>query len=166
MNTIDILKNGHTTVTAAVDGLPAEAWDEPGVCGVWSTKDLIAHLASFEHLLVDVLNSLSNDSPTPTLDHFLSGPERFNDAEVNKRRDKTVEEVLAEYNDAHAQTVRLLAKIPAERSRQKGLLPWYGPEYDLEDLIAYSVYGHKREHCAQIDLFRDRLARQAGGRTG
>jgi hypothetical protein len=165
MNTIDILKNGHTTVMAAIDGFPAEVWDEPGVCGVWSTKDIIAHLASFEHLLVDVLNSLSNDNSTPTLDDFFAGNEQFNDAEVNKRRDRTVEEVLAEYNDTHAQTVTLLAAVPAETGRQNGLLPWYGAEYDLEDLIVYSFYGHKREHCAQIDLFRDQLAHQAGGRT-
>lgn len=159
MNTIDILKNGHATVTATVDGLPEEAWHKPGVCGVWSAKDIMAHLASFEHLLVDALNSLSNeDSPTPALDRFFDGHEQFNDDEVNRRRQRSIEEVMTEYNDTCAQTVALLAALPAGVSRQNGLLPWYGQEYDLDDLIVYTFYGHKREHCAQIAVLRDQLA--------
>jgi hypothetical protein len=47
-----------------------------------------------------------------------------------------------------------------DRRRQNGALPWYGAEYDLEDFIAYSFYGHKREHTAQINVFRDALARR------
>jgi hypothetical protein len=38
-----------------------------------------------------------------------------------------------------------------------GLLPWYSAEYDLEDYITYAFYGHKREHCAQIAVYRDTL---------
>jgi hypothetical protein len=66
---------------------------------------------------------------------------------------------LAEYQDAHSQTVALLAQIPAEARSQNGSLPWYGPDYDLDDFIVYTFYGHKREHSAQIAVFRDQLAR-------
>ncbi len=48
MNTVDILKNGHLTVLRTVDGLPDHTWEMGGVCGVWSVKDILAHLASFE----------------------------------------------------------------------------------------------------------------------
>lgn len=41
--------------------------------------------------------------------------------------------------------------------RKVGALPCYGAEYDLEDFIVYSFYGHKREHCAQIAVYRDTL---------
>jgi hypothetical protein len=30
-------------------------------------------------------------------------------------------------------------------------------EYALDDFIVYQYYGHKREHCAQIAVFRDKL---------
>jgi hypothetical protein len=36
-----------------------------------------------------------------------------------------------------------------------GLLAWYGAEYDLEDVVAYSQYGHKREHGAQVNVYKD-----------
>ena len=49
------------------------------------------------------------------------------------------------------------ARVPLELRRKTGTLPWYGDEYDLEDLVAYSNYGHKAEHCAQIAVYRDTL---------
>lgn len=157
MNADDVLRYGHQTVTQTLDRLPPEAWDTPGVCGVWSVKEIIAHLASFEQLLVDVLNSLLGDKPTPTLDSFRRDYIRFNDAEVEARRDKTAGQVWAEYEQAHAQTLALIDQIPVETRRQNNILPWYGAAYDLEDFIAYSSYGHKREHSAQIAVFIDKL---------
>lgn len=50
----------------------------------------------------------------------------------------------------------LVAQIPAETARLTGTLPWYGAEYALDDFVVYTFYGHKREHSAQIAVFRDR----------
>ena len=160
MNAIDVLKYGHRTVLGALDGLPQTEWETPGVCGIWSVKDIIAHLASYEHMLVDVLTTFLDGGPTPYLDKMGADFEGFNDAEVASRQDKTIAEVLAEYNDTQARTMTLAGRIPAETYRQTGALPWYGPAYDLDDFIAYSFYGHKREHSAQIAVFCDQLARQ------
>ena len=157
MNTVDVLKYGHHTVVQAVDGLAAVDWATPGVCGWWSVKDIIAHLASFEHLLIDVLKSVQGEEATPTLDKFGQDQQRFNDLEVEARRDQPVGLVWAEYNETFARAEELMARIPEEQRRLNGVLPWYGAEYDLEDFIVYTFYGHKREHCAQIAVFRDQL---------
>lgn len=156
MNLNDILKYGHQTVLQTVEGLPEGAWDRPGVCGNWSTKDIIAHLASFERVLADVLHTLLEGGPTPYLDQYCAGG-GFNDAQVAARRAKSGAEVLREYGDTCAANLALAARIPAERSRETGTLPWYGAEYSLDDFVVYTFYGHKREHCAQIKLFRKRL---------
>jgi hypothetical protein len=160
MNTIDILKYGHQTMLHTLEGLPQTEWETPGVCGTWSVKDIIAHLASYEHMLVDVLTTFLEGGPTPYLEKMGAlGPLGFNDAEVASRHDKTIDDVLAEFNETHAQTMALAARIPAETYRQNGTLPWYGPEYDLDDFIVYTFYGHKREHSAQVAVFGDGLAR-------
>jgi uncharacterized damage-inducible protein DinB len=166
VNAVDILKYGHQTLLNSFNGLPEEDWHSAGVCGVWSVQDILAHLASYEQVLIEVLNSLLNDSPTPTLERFGQLGLRFNDVEVEARRGKTVGEVLAEYQDAHTQTVALLAQIPAETRRQNGTLPWYGSDYDLDDFIVYTFYGHKREHSAQIAVFRDQLVDAEAVREG
>jgi len=158
MNATDILKYGQRTALQAIDGFPEAAWDTPGACGVWSVKDIIAHLASYEEVLVDILNSVTRGGPTPALDAFTEPGGQFNDIEVERRKGKTVREVLAEFNDAHAQVMSLIAKIAPETLRQNGTLPWYGMDYSLDDVLVYMYYGHKREHSAQVAAFRDRLS--------
>lgn len=157
MNANDILHYGHLTVKQTLTALPESAWETPGVVGVWSVKDVIAHLTSFELLLVDALRSVQGETPTPVLDRFVElGNAEFNDVEVAKRQGLNAAEVWAQYEETAVLAQTLLAQIPAAKRRQTGTLPWYGAEYDLEDFIAYSNYGHKREHCAQIAGFRDR----------
>lgn len=157
MNANDILHYGHLTVKQTLTALPESAWETPGVVGVWSVKDVIAHLTSFELLLVDALRSVQGETATPVLDRFVElGNAEFNDVEVAKRQGLNAAEVWAQYEETAVLAQTLLAQIPAAKRRQTGTLPWYGAEYDLEDFIAYSNYGHKREHCAQIAGFRDR----------
>ena len=48
MNIGDVLRYGDEMVVRAVEGLPDPDWLKPGVCGAWSVKDVIAHLADTE----------------------------------------------------------------------------------------------------------------------
>ena len=161
MNAVDILKYGQQTVLQTLEGFPAAGGETPGACGVWSVKDIIAHLASYEQVLVDVLSTLVGKHPTPYLDKFTKPGGQFNDTEVGLRKGRTMPEVLDEFNDAHAQVMSLAMQISPELFRQTGTLPWYGREYALDDFIVYTFYGHKREHSAQIAAFRDLLRRES-----
>ena len=165
MNTSDVMKYGHLWVLKHLEGLSEEEWAIPGVCGVWSVKEILAHLASFELMLVDLLDEISGSgNSTPTLDQFRSmNGDAFNAAQVGQRKRRSVAEIREEYQWGQAQVMNRLDRIPSEKLRQAGMIPWYGMEYDLEDFIAYSFYGHKREHAAQINVFRDQLARGAQG---
>ena len=160
MNAADILKYGQLTVLQAIDGFPAAAWETTGACGVWSVKDILAHLTSYELVLVDVLATLTGGGPTPALNTFIELGGQFNDREVHKRKEKTIHNVLAELNNTHTQVMSLIVTLPAETLRQSGTLPWYGMDYALDDVLVYMYYGHKREHSAQIAAFRDVLDRQ------
>jgi len=157
MNATDILKYGQLTVLQAIDGFPEAAWETSGACGTWSVKDILAHLASYERVLVDVLTAFTSGGPTPTLNTYIELGGQFNDIEVNGRKEKTIQDVLAEFNDTHSQVMSLIVTLPPETLRQTGTLPWYGMDYALDDVIVYMYYGHKREHSAQIAAFRDHL---------
>lgn len=161
MNALDVLTYGHQTVMKAVDGLTEGAWTDGPVVGVWSAKDVIAHLASFEQVLTEVLGSfLDGAQATPTLDLFRAGG-RFNDEQVALRAGRSAADVLREYETWHARAMELAPRIGAEAFNREGALPWYGMEYDLEDFIVYAIYGHKREHGAQIALFKKRWGQRA-----
>src|SRR5215472_6284828 len=114
MNAVAMLRYGQHTVLHTLEGFPETAVDTPGACGVWSVKDILAHLASYEQVLVDVLST------------FTEPGGHFNDTEVEVRKAKTMPEVLDEFNAAHAQVMSLAPQISPERLRQSGTLPWYG----------------------------------------
>ena len=157
MDVLDILKYGHLTVVSTVKDLPEDQWETPNVCGWWSSKNIIAHLASFEVVLVEILSTFIEDVPAPTLKKFGESPQGFNYESVAERQHLAPAETWAEYEKTQARAMALMAKIPVEVRRQKGQLPWYGLEYDLEDFVVYTFYGHKREHMAQINVFLDLL---------
>lgn len=157
MNPADILKYGHKTVQDTLKGITLEEMEIGDVCGVWSTRDIMAHLASYELYLDGVMGTFLGEPPTPTLIQMGELRGRFNDTQVEMRKSKSTQEVLDEYVTA---TERNLSRVPLilpDVWRQVGTLPWYGPEYALDDFIVYSFYGHKREHSAQINIFKDTL---------
>jgi uncharacterized protein (TIGR03083 family) len=158
MNARDVLKYGHLTVLGSINGLPEADWETSGVCGIWSVKDIIAHLASFELVLVDLLDSFAGLADTPMLAAFQAGA-AFNDEQVDLRKHQPPAEALAEYRAAHERTIELVAQLSPATLHDPGTLPWYGIEYALDDFIVYTYYGHKREHCAQIAVFRDQIGR-------
>lgn len=156
MNASDILKYGDRTFQYALSQIPKDQWETDGVCGWWSVKNIVAHLASYELVLVDVLNSFLGATDTPQLKAFQS--HSFNDDQVNQRQSKSPDDTLSEYVAAHESVAGLITKIPVDKLREVGTLPWYGAEYSLDDYLVYAFYGHKREHSAQVDVFKDRLA--------
>ena len=165
MNVGDVLKYGHEMVVQAVDGLPEPEWLMPGVCGVWTVKDVIAHLATTELLIADALGTFVGSGPTPHLDAFKQKDPQHSDKEVARRREWSVTRTLMEYTETARRAMDVAVRIGPEMARRPGTLPWYGEEYALDDFLVYTSYGHKAEHCAQIAVHRDRLkARGAGSR--
>lgn len=158
MHINDIFTNGHLTLMQTLDRLSAEDAETPNVCGVWSVKDILIHLTSFEQILGDLLASLQGKAKdTPRLHDFIYDP-TFNDRVVRENQHKTYAMVLQEYELAHQRAAQLLLYFPHELRQLSGLIGWYGESYDLDDFIAYTYYGHKVEHCAQIAIFVDGLA--------
>lgn len=159
MNPLDILRYGHSFVLRTLEDFPREEFGTPGAVGYWSAKDVMAHLSSYELALVEVLTNILDPScPTPLVDEMKRDGQAFNDHQVDVlRNEMPIIEVLDEYEAAFNRVMALARQVPAGAWRQNGILPWYGAEYDLEDFIVYSYYGHKREHCGQIQTFRDRF---------
>lgn len=157
MNPREIMMDGHRTVVSAIEALPEADWYLPGVIGDWSVKDLIAHLASYETALYESLSSPSAEDPTPGIRRIATDPQAFNDTEIARRRGRSAHAVWDEYERTHEANLRLVAGLPAEKRRVPGKPGWYPGQYDLEDTIAYAFYGHKCEHAAQIQSFKERL---------
>lgn len=156
MNSPTILHDAYKTLIEAACAVPLAQWQGEGVCGVWSVKDIVAHMTSYEQVTVEVLTGFLRSAPSPLVDLLVADDERFNTEQVAQRSHLSAAAILDEYAAAHATARRLLDQIPLEMRQQNGTMPWYGNDYDLDDYLAY-MYGHAREHAAQIDLFRTQV---------
>ena len=148
MNALDILVYGQRDVDRLIDRLTPAGWEAIAL-GVWTAKDLVGHLGAFEVRFAEVLALFVGDEPATNLRSIP--PARFNDHQAAIRRDWAVDAVVGELHDAHRAVMALAARVPTERWREIGTIPWYGPEYALDDLAVYQMYGHKREHSPQLD---------------
>lgn len=148
MNALEILEHGDQVLRQAVDGLPEADW--------WPVREIIAHVAAHEKLLVEFLESYLGEKPAaagPLLNGQVSGGKP-------RPSDRTVSDLWAEYEAAHGRGRTLLARIERESRRINGKANCSGPGGDLEDFLVYS-YGHKQRHAAQIAVYRDQLDRMA-----
>jgi mycothiol maleylpyruvate isomerase-like protein len=147
MNTIDVLMYGQRTVVRTISRYRPDDWSKIAL-GVWTSKDLLGHLGAFEVRFADVLATFVD---APVVSGLLDAdPGTFNDDQAAVRADWTIEQVTEEFVSAHERVMTHGRAIEPERWREVGTIPWYGPEYSLNDLVVYQMYGHKREHDPQL----------------
>jgi hypothetical protein len=147
MNPRDVLRYGQREIDSVIDRYDASDWERIAL-GVWTAKDLVGHLGAFEVRFLEIVQQFVGEEPATNL-RDLPGA-TFNDEAAAARTAWPVERVVAELRDAHAGIMARIDRIPAETWREAGTIPWYGPEYALEDFVVYNQYGHKREHAPQL----------------
>jgi hypothetical protein len=155
VNPHDVRRYGQREIDPLIDRFRPDDWARVAL-GVWTAKDLVGHLGAFEVRFLEVLQLFLGEEPATDLRR--ESPETFNDTQAAIRSDWPVERVVAELRDAHRAVMDRVDRIPAETWREAGTIPWYGPEYALDDLLVYQQYGHKREHAPQLGAVLERRA--------
>ena len=147
MNAIDVLMYGQRTIVSTMQRYGHDDWSRTAL-GVWSAKDLLGHLGAFEVRFADALAPFLG----VPLESDLIAADRatFNDDQAAIRKDWTIERITDEYVTAHERVMSFARELPATVWSEVGTIPWYGPEYSLDDLVVYTMYGHKREHDPQL----------------
>lgn len=154
----EILDNSHLYAIQTLDDLNEVEWDMPNVVGNWSVKDTVTHLASYEHLLLEILQSfVGQASDRPYIAAYRKGQESFNQSQVEQRKYETAQHVMDDYQDTQMQTSSLLVQIPVDKVEQEGTLPVSdtNPSGSLAKLVE-NLAEHSRSHCDQIRAFRQR----------
>jgi uncharacterized protein (TIGR03083 family) len=156
VNPVDVLRYGQADLDGLIDRFRPDDWEAIAL-GVWTTKDLIGHLGAFEVRFADILALFLGESPDTDLTR--KDPATFNDDQAAVRRDWSVDAVVSELREGSRRVADRAARVSPERWTEVGTIPWYGPQYSLDDLLVYSMYGHKREHCPQLEAVLDRSGR-------
>ena len=122
--------------TAALDGIPQELTSEPGVCGYFSIKDLIGHVAFWDEKDLERAQKLARGEHVEPNDW-----QAMNDQEYEAHKNDTLEAQTARMVDAHA---RLSSEVATFEN--------------LDDLKLSDTWEHYDEHRAEVLAWRESKA--------
>jgi hypothetical protein len=123
----------------AVAGIPDERLGEPSV-GVWSTKDLLGHVAFWEDWAVAYCQRLLAGEPEPAEESDTVGEDQ-----VEERKHASAAEQKRYRDDAHTRLMAFVATIRDDN-----------PVFPrLVEALAGETYDHYDEHTAQVHAWRN-----------
>jgi hypothetical protein len=138
---------------ASLDGMDEVQMTRPGVTGVWSVKDIIAHITWFEREMVDMLQARALIGS----DLWQLPADQRNARIFEENRDRPLHEVLAEAKRVHQQLsegVEALAEDDVvDPHRFRGMpedwKPW--------EVIVENSSEHYRDHSRDLGTWLEKL---------
>jgi len=94
---------------AAIALVPASGRASRPVCGDWTVKDVLGHVADWERLDVEGLRQMAAGRP-PRVEH-VEDLDEWNQAHVEARRNQPWEEVWADFEAAHQALLEVLEEM-------------------------------------------------------
>ena len=107
-------------------------FEEPGVNGLWSIKDLVSHLTAWNiNLVVNLSVAYQNEvEPTPHWPAKLQSEDEINGWIYESKRKRTTQVVMDEMRKVHQTLIWIIQSLPddvrIERLEGKLLVVWLG----------------------------------------
>jgi hypothetical protein len=158
------IRGAHTEMDALLAPLTSDRMIAPELENGWSVKDALAHIASWETMLMGWIGQSRRGE---TVKRFIPGftydsPEqreptmhRLNDHLYEKNKMRPLAEVRAEFNAAHEKMLNLVGELSPEEIFEPGRFAWCG-NYPLYDWISGDTWDHYAEHTESIQSWLNR----------
>jgi len=118
------------------------------VCGEWTLKDVLGHVADWEWLVVEALRQMASGCPPEV--EFITNVEAWNRAHAQARLDQPWAEV---WSDWHAARQALLEALEGMSQADLGRV---FPSYWTAEAAPYDwvhvLVAHDREHAAELRM--------------
>ena len=134
----------------AIQDLSEEEMTQVQVQGVWTIKDILGHIASWEELCQEPLQRYADGDPfeAEVTKDYLS----LNPVLVSRKHNTPLDTILAEWDAIRQELVAAASKLSAERWVQSVLFPW-GDEGPVAEMLE-ELYEHELEHVQAIQQWR------------
>ncbi len=149
-----LLKDIHTErrrLEKNLSVMRAEDMIQPGVTGIWSVKDILAHLVTWEQLFLDWYHTGVQDRTPDTTPVGMcqKSMDALNQQIYEKNRWRSLDDILVEFHASHQQIVTVIEAIPEEDMFVHGRFHWTGT-LTLADYIAGNTCNHYAWAKSQI----------------
>jgi uncharacterized protein (TIGR03083 family) len=126
---------------------------QPGVAGVWSVKDMLAHIAWYQAEEVEFFGE-SGVAASPL---WATPQDARNERLLAQNRDRSLDTILAEFRTVFTRFIAVVEGLSDAELNQPGRFPDTNAVKLPWQAIAVHSYEHDREHIAMI---RDWMANQ------
>ncbi len=150
------MSDARERLVASFEGLRDDQMAQPGVCGDWSVRDLLAHLAAWDRATTEAFRLMLKGERPRLLDLEDDEIQEFNVEHHSQTLNSSPEEVRAELDVSREEMVGVLKDI----DNAALFVPAPGDEHaDLSIASCLSVQvAHDEEHAEMIEDWRERLA--------
>ena len=127
--------------------------NQPGAVGVWSVKDVLAHIAFWERYMIGILRAVARGE-TPQLE-AEDETERRNASVVAQYYLRPLATVIADWHAAREELLEELAALSAADLHDPSRFRW-NEGRPLIGRIMANAYEHEQEHIDQIRAWMQR----------
>jgi uncharacterized damage-inducible protein DinB len=147
---LDKLAKSRQALHQAIEGLSQEEMTQIQVEGVWTIKDILGHISSWEETRLEPLRRYADGSPFEV--EVIEDDLAWNDEQAARKRDVPLVAILDELTAIRQALVEAAGKLSAEQGAQVVLLPW-GEEGTVAEALD-ELSGHEMEHVEAIQEWR------------
>lgn len=125
-----------------LEGLSEEDFTRSGVVGIWSVKDVLAHLAHWETGMLNWMQTARQRQPVDGPEEGLTWRQmhEFNQRIYEAHRDESLPEVKQYFHDAHASFMKMVEEIPDDELLTRGYYAFTGKKSVYDWLGSYAAH--------------------------
>jgi hypothetical protein len=157
---IEELQQARGQLLAAIDGLTEEQMMQPGAAGIWSVKDILAHLIAWEAELITALSrklsSRYKDAPEVVA---IEDIDEWNEEQYHLNARKPLAELLPDFHGVHKHLLKAIEDLDDRTLSAPEAFEWMEGE-PLAYLVLEIAVWHERDHAEDIQAWREQ--RQQG----
>lgn len=145
------LAKSRQALHQAIEGLSEQEMTQAQVEGVWTIKDLIGHITSWDAAVLQPLRRYADGRPfeTAVLEDYLT----WNDEQAALKQDVPLDAILEEATAVREALVATANQLSAEQWEQELTFPW-GSTGTLSKGLGGLAW-HEKEHVETIQRWRD-----------
>ena len=132
-----------------LDQVPEEVYDQPGVSGDWSLKDVIAHISMWEGELIRMLWQVKSGQKPSTAQFRPVPVDEINREWSALTRERAFDLILDDFHAVRNQTIRRVETFTDRDLTDPNRYPWLKGKA-LWKWIAADSFEHEAEHAAEI----------------
>ncbi|MFC2029966.1 DinB family protein [Chloroflexota bacterium] len=149
--TLTKLAESRRDLHRAAHGLSEKEMTQVQVEGVWTIKDVLGHIASWEEICLEPLRRYADGDPfeVESIKDYLI----LNEELAARKQDIPLDAILDELDAIRQELVTTASKLSTEQWEQRVLFPW-GDEGAVAEMLD-ELYQHELEHVHAIQQWRE-----------